>query len=68
MSKPVDVRLEVERTTVDVLDGYCSASGKCRNKVINEILLEWAEGKRHEAMMICRVAGINPANPDRSGT
>jgi DNA integrity scanning protein DisA with diadenylate cyclase activity len=55
-----EIRIEVEAHAVAVLDGYCSATGKCRTEVLNNILKEWSEKKFHEATVILRVAGCNP--------
>ena len=60
-----EVRFEAPAEDLSVLDGYCSASGKCRTEVILKILREWSDAKLREATLICRVAGINPAEPDR---
>jgi len=59
-----EVRFEAKADTLAVLDGYCSATGKCRTSFINQLLEEWAKAKAHEAMIVCRVAGINPMQPD----
>lgn len=62
-----EIRFEAEDADVSVLDGYCSARGKCRTEVIRQILKEWSEAKLHEATLICRVAGCNPTAPDNKG-
>lgn len=43
-----------------VMDGYGQATGKCRTDITIEVLKVWAEQKKHEATLICRVAGVNP--------
>lgn len=60
-----EIRFDAKRETVDVIDGYCAATGKCRTGLINEVLEQWAKEKLHESIMVCRVAGINPADADR---
>lgn len=55
-----EVRFEAKESTIAVLDGYCSATGKCRTAFINQLLEDWAAAKLHEASVVCRVAGINP--------
>lgn len=60
-----EIRFDAKRETVDVIDGYCAATGKCRTGLINEVLERWAKEKLHESIMVCRVAGINPADADR---
>lgn len=61
-----EVRFEAKAETVAVLDGYCSATGKCRTTFINQLLDDWAASKLHEATVVCRVAGVNPTEPDGS--
>lgn len=61
-----EVRFEAKAETVAVLDGYCSATGKCRTAFINDLLEDWAKAKLLEATLICRVAGVNPTLPDTS--
>lgn len=65
-ARTVEVRLELDEARVRVLDGYCSATGKTRTDVIRGLLQEWSSRKLHEATLICRVAGVNPAAPDHS--
>ena len=55
-----EVRFEAKAETVAVLDGYCSAAGKCRTTFINQLLDDWAASKLHESMIVCLVAGVNP--------
>lgn len=55
-----EIRFDAKAETVAVIDGYCSATGKCRTSFINELLEQWAAEKLHEATVICRVAQINP--------
>ena len=59
-----EIRFEAKAATVAVIDGYCSATGKCRTAFINSLLEEWAEKKLHEASVVCRVAGVNPMAPE----
>ena len=59
-----ELRCEIKDFTAAVLDGYCSASGKCRTEVVNEILNIWATQKHHESVLILRVAGVDPMQPD----
>jgi len=55
-----EVRFEVEAEELSVIDGYCSATDKCRTEIIKTILSEWSEKKLHESILVCRVAGVNP--------
>jgi hypothetical protein len=59
-----EIRFEAKAETIAVLDGYCSATGKCRTAFINDLLEQWASAKLHEATLILRVAGRNPAVSD----
>lgn len=61
-----EIRFEAKAEVVSVIDGYCSATGKCRTGFINDLLEAWAKDKLHEATLICRVAGVNPASPEPS--
>lgn len=65
-ARTVEVRLELDEARVRVLDGYCSATGKTRTDVIRGLLQEWSSRELHEATLICRVAGVNPAAPVHS--
>ncbi len=59
-----EIRFEAKKETIDVLDGYCSATGKCRTAFINDLLENWAKAKLYEATIVCRVAGINPTTSE----
>jgi hypothetical protein len=65
-----EVRFEAKPETLQVLDGYCAATGTCRTAFINQLLEQWAKDKLHEATLVCRVAGINPmlSEPSRTQT
>lgn len=65
-----EIRFEASAETVAVIDGYCSAVGKCRTAVINELLDRFAKEKLHEATMVLRVVGRYPTSPEggRNGT
>lgn len=52
-----EIRFEAKKHSVAVLDGYCSATGKCRTEFMNELLDAWAMEKMHEATVVLRVAG-----------
>lgn len=59
-----ELRLDVPKDDLSVLDGYCSATGKSRSEVIRSLLAQWSADKKNEAIMICRVAGCNPTIPE----
>ncbi len=60
-----ELRAEVDKPTLDVMDGYCSSNGMCRTKLTNQILGAWAKQKHHESTIILRVAGDNPTFQDK---
>ena len=60
MTDTAELRLDMPREDLAVLDGYCTATGRSRADVVRELLGKWSSDKAHEAMLICRVAGINP--------
>lgn len=59
-----ELRVELPREEISVLDGYCQATGQDRSKVVRRLLKEWSSQRAHEAILICRVAGINPAEAE----
>lgn len=59
-----EIRFEVEADELAVLDGWCQATGQDRTTVVRKILREWSEREHHKAMVICRVAGCNPASSE----
>lgn len=63
-----EVRFEVDVQELSVIDGYCSATGKCRTEIIKSILEEWSGKQLHIATLVCRVAGVNPIQLDSSRT
>ena len=64
MSDKTEVRFELPTEDVQIFDAYSIASGKSRTAIMAEILALWIAAKRHEATLICRVAGINPTEPE----
>lgn len=64
MAGTTELRVELPKEEVAVLDGFCAAAGKDRTKVLREILYAWSEQRLHEATVICRVAGVNPMASD----
>lgn len=59
-----EIRFDAPSTEVAVLDGYCSATGKCRTDIMRAILKDWSDAKLREAVSICRVSGVNPSRAD----
>lgn len=60
-----ELRVELPLETIAVMDAHCSATGRCRTQLAQEVLGEWASQKLHESTLICRVAGVNPTQPDK---
>ena len=46
----VEVRFELALTDVQILDGYCQATGTNRSDVFRRLLKEWSDRKLHEAI------------------
>jgi len=61
-----ELRVEVEKDELTVLDAYVNATGKSRAGVIRLLLKQWSEAKLHESILVCRVARINPTDPEPS--
>jgi len=63
-----EIRLEIPDDELAIVDGDCAANGKGRTDVIRTLLRDWSALKASEAIMICRVAGLNPtaSESDRS--
>lgn len=59
-----EVRFDIPLDDLVVLDAYYSSTGKGRTAVMATLLTDWTQAKRREAMMICRVAGINPMSSE----
>jgi hypothetical protein len=60
-----EIRFELPIEEVSVLDGYCSATGKGRTDVLRYLLKDWSDRRLHEAIAICRTAGVNPSTSDK---
>lgn len=55
-----ELRVEVEKDELTVLDAYVNATGKSRAGVIRLLLKQWSDSKMHEAIVICRMPRVNP--------
>lgn len=58
-----EVRFECLKTEAAVLEAYVQASDRSKKEVMREMLAAWSEKKRHEWIVACRVANINPFAP-----
>lgn len=54
-----EIRFEAPNEDIAILDGFCSATGRCRTEVVKEILSAWSASKLREAETILRVAGTS---------
>jgi len=64
-SLKVELRAEIDKDVIDVIDGVVNARrGTSRTEVITEILREWADAKVHESIVVLRIRGINPTEPE----
>lgn len=62
----VELRGEVLREHVDVIDAVAQATpGANRMTILRQIIAEWVERKRHEAMLIARVSPVNGSAAER---
>lgn len=59
-----ELRFEVPTDELAVLDGYCQATGADRTHVLKQIIADWSGKQLHVATLICRVAGVNPTDPE----
>lgn len=57
----VELRGMAPRDLIDVLDAVSVARRISRTELVVEVLRAWANERIHEATVIARVAGINPA-------
>lgn len=66
----VELREEVPRDLVDVIDAVSAARGVSRRQVVMDVLHAWALDRVHEATVIMRVTRGNPplAETARKGT
>lgn len=55
-----ELRFQVPREQLQVLDGYCNATGKTRTDVLRMLLADWSKETLHVSTVVCRVAGVNP--------
>lgn len=56
MSDPVEVRCDADRDDVDIIDAVAKAKRIPRNQLVVEILKQWASDKRHESILVMRLA------------
>lgn len=59
-----ELRCEMPKEELTVLDGVCNGEDRSRTDVVREILAEWSAKKLHAATVVCRLAGVNPMRSD----
>lgn len=52
----VELRGDVDRDIVDVLDAVAKAKRRSRMEIVELALKEWAEGKLHESTLVVRLS------------
>lgn len=52
----VELRGDIDRDVVDVLDAVAKAKRRSRMEVVEQALKEWADGKVHESTLVVRLA------------
>lgn len=62
-----ELRQECPRHVLNLLDAVSMSQNRTRTALVNEILARYAGEQRHLAMMINRVAGLNPTESEPSG-
>lgn len=65
-TRTTEICFEVSAEEASVLDGYCQAKGIKRTALMRRLLKEWSDEKLHESILVCRVAGVNPASTGAS--
>jgi len=65
--EPVELRGDIEREIVDVLDAVAMSTGISRIDLAEQILKEWADKKIHEATLVVRVVGSKGSTRTCSG-
>lgn len=51
----VELRGDIDRDVVDVLDAVAKAKRRSRMEVVEQALKEWADGKVHESTLVVRL-------------
>jgi len=59
-----ELRVELLKSELSVLYAHRQATGIPLKVTVREMVLEWSRKKKHEWIVGCRVAGINPDGPD----
>jgi hypothetical protein len=64
--KDAELRVNVTRRMLELVDACAHSEGKGRTEFITELLQPEIERRLHAATLLCRMAGINPTAPDRN--
>lgn len=65
--EPVELRGDIEREIVDVLDAVAMHHQISRIDLVEQILKEWTDRKVHECTLVMRVAGTKGSSRTCSG-
>jgi hypothetical protein len=60
-----ELRVDIPADELQILDGYCMATGKSRLDLVRDLIKKFTDDQLHVAMMVCRVARINPLESER---
>jgi hypothetical protein len=63
----VEIRVEVPRSVADVFDGVSLAKRINRNQLVQQVLMDYADRKTHEHMVLGRLLASNPPASAASG-
>lgn len=64
-SARVELRGDIDRDIVDVLDAVAKAKRRSRMEVAEQALKEWAESKRHESTLVVRLTRVQGSTGER---
>ena len=63
----VELRTEIPRAVADTLDAESLAEGITRGQLVNRLLMDWHQRRRHAHSILQRVADCNPVEPESVG-
>lgn len=52
----VELRGDVSREVIDVIDAVAKAKRRSRMEIVELVLREWADAKRHESTLVLRLS------------
>ena len=63
----VELRGQIDKAVVDVVDAYSMAAGIDRTSMVERVLSEWAVQRVREASVVQRIARGNPSIAEMAG-